>query len=156
MDNERRQTGALCAAHPEHVLNPPFILRSAFLRYKEPMKNLLLATFASLALLAYAPGRADGLDGADGTDGLRDHDRARQALVAGEILPLRAILERVEREQPGQVMEVELEQKHAAWIYEVKLLKPDGSLLKLKIDARNGEILDMKQRAAKAPRREAR
>lgn len=150
MDNERRQTGALCAARPEHILNPPFILRSAFLRYKEPMKNLLLATFASLALLANCPA------GADGTDGLRDHDRARQALVAGEILPLRAILERVEREQPGQVMEVELEQKHAAWIYEVKLLKPDGSLLKLKIDARNGGILDMKQRAAKAPRKEAR
>lgn len=114
------------------------------------MKNLLLATFVSLALLAHAPGRADG------TDGLRDHDRARQALVAGEILPLRVILERVEREQPGQVMEVELEQKHAAWIYEVKLLKPDGSLLKLKIDARNGGILDMKQRAAKAPRKETR
>ena len=36
-----------------------------------------------------------------------DHDRARQALEAGEVLPLRSILERVERDYPGQVLDVE-------------------------------------------------
>ncbi|WP_154716030.1 PepSY domain-containing protein [Sterolibacterium denitrificans] len=119
------------------------------------MKKRLLATFAGLALLAYAHAPIHA-------DDLRDHDRARQALLAGEILPLRAILERIEREQPGQVMEVELEREHAeaGWIYEVKLLKAEGSLLKLKIDARTGEILGMKEKTPKAankmPHRESR
>ena len=38
-----------------------------------------------------------------------DHERARKALQAGEVLPLKTILERVERAYPGQVMDVELE-----------------------------------------------
>ena len=107
------------------------------------MKNRLLAAFTCLALLAYAPARADDV---------RDHDRARQALLAGEILPLKSILERVEREQPGQVMEVELEQKSAGWIYEVKLLQAEGRLLKLHVDARSGEILRVKQKEQKGPK----
>lgn len=107
------------------------------------MKNRLLATFACLALLAYAPARANDL---------RDHDRARQALLAGEILPLKTILERIERSQPGQVMEVELEQKSADWIYEIKLLQTEGRLLKLYVDARSGEILRVKQKERKAPK----
>jgi hypothetical protein len=53
---------------------------------------------ASLALGCRAPAVASD-----------DHDRARQALEAGEVLPLRTILERVEREYPGQVVDVELE-----------------------------------------------
>ncbi|MCZ7654484.1 MAG: hypothetical protein M5R42_09705 [Rhodocyclaceae bacterium] len=43
-----------------------------------------------------------------------DHERARQTVEAGEVLPLRTILERVEREiTPGQIMEVELDRKKA-------------------------------------------
>lgn len=74
-----------------------------------------------------------------------DHDRARQALEAGEVLPLRTILERVEREYPGQVIDVELEREHGnkldRWVYEVKVLRSGGSLIKLKVDARDGTIL---------------
>ncbi len=77
-----------------------------------------------------------------------DHDRARQALEAGEVLPLHAILVRVEREQPGQVLDVELEREHEnnrdRWIYEIKMLRSDGALVKLKIDARDGAIIGKK------------
>lgn len=90
-----------------------------------------------LALLPAGPGRA-----ADG----QDHERARQALEAGEVLPLRTILERVERDHPGQIMEVELERKEAGWVYEVKLLKAGGILVKLKINARDGTVLDSKEK----------
>jgi uncharacterized membrane protein YkoI len=79
-----------------------------------------------------------------------DHDRARQALEAGEVLPLRTILERVERDYPGQVIDVELEQGHGPgrgrWIYEVKILRPGGALVKLKVDARDGRVLAHKAR----------
>lgn len=71
-----------------------------------------------------------------------DHDRARRAVEAGEILPLRTVLERVERDYPGQIMEVELEQKGDRWVYEVKVLRTGGALIKLKIDGRDGRLLN--------------
>lgn len=74
----------------------------------------------------------------------RDHDRARQALEAGEIMPLKAILERVERDTPGQVIEVELEREAGRWIYEIKLLAAGGSIVELEIDARDGSVLKRK------------
>jgi hypothetical protein len=46
----------------------------------------------------------------------RSHDRARQAVEAGEILPLRTVLERVERDYPGQVLDVELEREQKAML----------------------------------------
>ena len=83
-----------------------------------------------------------------------DHDRARKALEAGEVLPLRTILERVEREFPGQVVDVELERRHeranaggaGRWIYEIKLLRTNGALVKLKLDARDGTLINQKGR----------
>ena len=74
----------------------------------------------------------------------RDHDRARQALEAGEIMPLKAILERVERDTPGQVIEVELEREGGRWIDEIKLLATGGSIVELEIDARDGTVLRRK------------
>lgn len=75
------------------------------------------------------------------TGGERDQDRARQALKSGEVMPLATILERVAREHPGQIMEVELERDDGAWIYELRVLEPGGGLIKLKVDARTGAIL---------------
>lgn len=72
---------------------------------------------------------------------LGDHDRARQALDAGEIIPLGVVLERVKRDFPGGVMEVELEHKKDRWVYEIKLLRPGGSLVKLLVDASKGTII---------------
>lgn len=73
--------------------------------------------------------------------GHHDQDRARRALEAGEILPLQDILARVGRDVPGQVIAVELERERDRWIYEIKLLGPDGSIVKLEVDARDGSVL---------------
>lgn len=78
-----------------------------------------------------------------------DHDRARQAVEAGDVLPLRTILDRVEREYPGQVMEVELDREKGEWVYEIKLLRKGGVLMKLKIQARDGTILGFKEKPGK-------
>lgn len=80
-----------------------------------------------------------------------DHDRARQALEAGEVLPLQTILSRVEREQPGQVLDVELERDHDSqpdrWVYKIKMLRSGGALVKLKVDARDGTIIGKKNKS---------
>jgi uncharacterized membrane protein YkoI len=75
-----------------------------------------------------------------------DQERATRAVQAGEILSLRVILERLEKTQPGQVLDVEFEQKKGVWIYELKILKAGGRLQKLKIDAKTGEIISNKER----------
>ena len=78
-----------------------------------------------------------------------DHERARQAVEAGDVLPLRTILDRVERDYPGQVMEVELDREKGEWVYEIKLLRKGGALMKLKIQARDGTILGFKEKQGK-------
>jgi len=70
-----------------------------------------------------------------------DHDRARAALQAGEILPLPAILERVRHEFLGEVLEVELEARHGLWLYKVRLLTPDGQVLRLDYDAGTTDLV---------------
>jgi uncharacterized membrane protein YkoI len=82
-----------------------------------------------------------------------DHDRARQALESGEILPLPAILDRVERSTPGQIMEVELDREGERWVYEIKVLRKGGSLVKLKLDARNGTALESSKQNSKGQHR---
>lgn len=80
----------------------------------------------------------------------RDHDLARQAREAGEVLPLPAILARVERDYPGKILDVELERDHAGhepagrWVYKIKVLRSGGSLVKIKVDARDGAVMGTK------------
>ena len=94
------------------------------------LKRLVPALMAGLMLAMALPSHADS-----------DHDRARQALEAGEILPLKTVLERLARDTPGQVMEVELERSGERWIYEIKLLQTGGALIKLKVDARDATVI---------------
>lgn len=82
-------------------------------------------------------------------DSERDQDRARAAVQAGEIMPLPALLEQLQRSQPGQVLELELENEDGRWIYEIKLLGNDGQLLKLDVDARSAEVLKVKRKDSK-------
>ncbi|MCW8917594.1 MAG: PepSY domain-containing protein [Gammaproteobacteria bacterium] len=76
----------------------------------------------------------------------RDHEHARKSLEAGEILPLRAILEKVERDYPGQIIEVELEREAERWVYKLKLLRANGALVKMKLDAADATLLGIKGR----------
>lgn len=99
-------------------------------------KLAALALMLTAAAMQLPPALADAAD----------HEQARQALAAGEILPLRQILDRVEKHHPGQILEVELEREHGSWIYEIKLLRPDGAVTKLELDARNGNLLQQKTR----------
>lgn len=83
-------------------------------------------------------------------DSSADHDRARQALEAGEILPLRTVLETLLRNTPGQVMEIELERRGERWVYEIKLLRPGGSLARYLVDAREGTIISRRDNGVRS------
>ena len=100
---------------------------------------LLLVLLAAMVLPAFA-------------DDAEDHDRARQALEAGEILPLAKVLEMVNADTPGSVLEVELDRRHDRWVYEIKLLRQGGSVVKLWVDASDGTVIERRGRGARHAR----
>jgi len=133
---------AFWGSGPEPHLKGLFISRSDNSRDNANMKSglypftiahPLAAVLLAAVMAAPLAARADKVD----------HERARQAVQAGEVLPLPLLLERLQREQPGQVLEVELEQAKGSgqWIYEIRLLKAGGGLVKLKLDARTGTVM---------------
>lgn len=77
------------------------------------------------------------------------HEQALQAVQSGQVLPLSAVLQKLQASHPGQVMELELEKHQDRWTYDIKLLQPSGRLIKLKVDARSGEVLSSKTRSSR-------
>lgn len=122
-------------------MNTPTVARSSWRRL------CLLAVTLGMSL-------GLGLSGAALAGDRGDHERARQALESGEILPLRTVLERVERDYPGQLVEVELERDDGRWLYEIKLIRSGGEILKLEVDARDGTVLGMEGRLGKNANKE--
>ena len=82
-----------------------------------------------------------------------DHELARRARAAGEIVSLATVLTAVESTFSGDVVEVELEREDGAWIYEIELLTPAGSVIELTYDARTGALLETEGRGVEAARK---
>ena len=101
-----------------------------------PLRTLLVA----MALLLGGPGTTPAWSRDD------DHERALQAVQAGQVLPLRSVLERLEREHTGQVLVVELEDDDGRLLFVIKLLQAGGQRIKLELDAKTGEVLRRKNR----------
>ncbi len=70
-----------------------------------------------------------------------DHDRAREAVMSGRVLSLRAVLKVMESEFVGQVLDVELEDDDGEIVYEIELLAPGGRKIDLVYDAQTGQLL---------------
>ena len=102
-----------------------------------PLRRLIASCFALLLLGASPLLRADGHG---------SHELARQALEQGRVLPLRAVLEKIERDYQGQALKVEFEQDDGRYIYEIRWLQSDGRMVKLKVDAVDGKVLDSKRK----------
>ena len=74
------------------------------------------------------------------------HELARQALQHGKVLPRLTVLDKVEKEYSGQVVELEFEAEHGEFVYEIRLLQANGTLLKIKMNAVDGSVISVKQR----------
>lgn len=102
-----------------------------------------IAPFLIAMLLAIPVAHADGWH-----EHGRDHDRARDAVQSGQVLPLETVLAAMRRDFPGDVIEAELDDWHGRPVYEIKLISPDGNVQKLMYDARDGTLLRAKGRGA--------
>ncbi len=99
------------------------------------MKRIYLPAITAVILLASGPIHAGS-----------DHERARKAVKSGQVLPLQDILQKISKDYPGQVLEVELDQEKGTWIYEIKQLSSNGTILKLDVDAKTGQVLKQKSK----------
>lgn len=102
------------------------------------MSNLMARTarvaILTAGLLLISPAIADSIDPA----------LIRALVDRGEILPLEQIMKLNESQLVGRIIKVELERERGVYLYEIKVLPPDGRYRELKIDARSGQIVRRK------------
>lgn len=79
----------------------------------------------------------------------KDHELARQALINGDVLSLQQVLDKVSKTQQGTPIKIDFDHAGGDYFYKIKLLRKDGGMAKLKVDATNGEILKIKERSRK-------
>lgn len=71
----------------------------------------------------------------------RDQEVARRALQEGRARPLAEILAKAKDSIGGDVIGVELEEQGGAMVYELKVLRSDGELAEIRVDALTGAVL---------------
>lgn len=114
------------------------------------LRTMRLRSLALLCLTAIAlplPARPPSAGSPAGNDAppaaatmrQRDHERVREAVARGEMVPLETILADALKRHPGRLLEVELEGGE----YEVEILGADGVVRELEYDARSGELLEI-------------
>jgi len=74
-----------------------------------------------------------------------DHLKARRLVESGEIMPLEKILERLQDNAAGQVLEIQLESEDGSSVYEIEWLDANGQVWEWKIDARNGQRISQER-----------
>ena len=73
-------------------------------------------------------------------------DEALRLRERGEILPLEDILKfALERYPDSKLLQVELEEKQGAYVYEVELVTPQGVVRELKFNASRGNLTKDKE-----------
>jgi uncharacterized membrane protein YkoI len=74
-----------------------------------------------------------------------DHDAARDAVEAGRAMPLSTIVSNVSRRYPGRLLDADMGTgRGGAVIYRLQWLTSEGNVLRITVNGRNGQILDVK------------
>lgn len=95
------------------------------------MKKMLQTLFVFMLIYCCGTAVADS-----------DHLKAKALVEAGSILPLEQILKQVATDHPGHILEVEFEQEHGQYVYEVELVDKKGLVWELEYNAENGELIE--------------
>lgn len=103
-----------------------------------PSRRMLIA---GLFAVAAGAALADDEGNEAERDDEEDHERARRALEEGNVRPLVEILQELNGRLEGDIVGIEFEAEGERYIYEFKLVTPDGRLISTYVDARTGEIL---------------
>ena len=79
-----------------------------------------------------------------GRQGLAAHGGGEHPVTLGRAQPVgEGVLAAQRRALPGEVIGVELDRDDGRWVYELKILTPNGDRRELELDARDLTILDI-------------
>lgn len=67
-----------------------------------------------------------------------EHDEILRYIERGELIALDQLLAQHAARLQGRIIDIELEREHGRFIYEIKLLSPQGELREVYIDASSG------------------
>jgi uncharacterized membrane protein YkoI len=72
------------------------------------------------------------------------HNEILQLRESGQIMAMEEIMTRARQEQPGHLIEAELEREDKQYVYELKILDAEGRVHELEMDAATGRVLKRK------------
>jgi len=101
-----------------------------------------VAIFLAIALsIAATPAvRADSGE----LRGRGDHDRARLSFQQGQLRSLSELLGELGRQFDGQIIEVELMRNGETYLYQFRVLAPNGQVSVYSVDAATGKVMQGK------------
>ncbi|WP_342348550.1 PepSY domain-containing protein [uncultured Nitrospira sp.] len=80
-----------------------------------------------------------------------DDDIPGYQQLKAEVVPVEQLFQKVQKEFEGIILELELEEEALRWVYEVKLLTPQGNVLKIDYDAKTMTVLTVKGQRDHSP-----
>lgn len=105
-----------------------------------PKTATAMVAIAVLITLPF-PARTEG-----GGPRPRDHELARRGLEEGVILPLDKVLAGVRSQLVGEIAGIELEHERDRWVYEIKMIQPNGAIVEIHVDAKTGTVVKEKSK----------
>lgn len=75
-----------------------------------------------------------------------DQDKARDALERGEVAQYSDLEQMITDQFMGRIIRVELDRGWFGWLYKLRLLEDDGRVIKIEVNARNLEIIEIEGR----------
>ncbi|WP_421990766.1 PepSY domain-containing protein [Roseococcus sp.] len=116
------------------------------MKRRDLLEKSLLLSALGLVLTGETMGsaRAD-----DDDDDDRESNRRRAARLAresGQIMGLAELMGQVERRYIGRIVKVELDREDGRWVYEFRILPPDGRMFEVELFAENGQLRRTKGR----------
>lgn len=107
------------------------------------MKKQIFAGLAGLTVIVTLPFIALAVPGGDTGMLLAklDAEEARQLKQTGKIMPLEQLIVRVQKDYPGQIIEIELDEDKDRFVYDIEIVGEEGVVIELKLDAATGEVL---------------
>ena len=96
------------------------------------MKMMLLFPALVAGTISYQVAASEDLDQAE----------IRELVRQGEIMPLETILAQFPPREHGKLLDLEVERARGTIVYEFEFLRTDGRIVEVKVDARNGTVLE--------------
>lgn len=132
------------------MLAVPALLLSAFFQAASGRKRAMTRAACLLSFFLLAPCMAQPAEPAHryhlptDFEGDVDQDGARAAVKRGDAAPIADILRMARPRIRGEIVGQKLEQHQGVWVYEFRVIAPDGHMQYMHFGARSGAFVDVK------------